>query len=133
MSPNEFMFPQRIPIIGDDGVKRKNDGSVDSMGVLEQMEAAEQRERQMALAAAESQVTQPVIDSKDTKTDREAVVYRYEVYDGMRNFWCKGKIQTGPDSKNLIIVIMLVNVTNALSLGFSWIVSCQKFKRRFSF
>ena len=35
MSPNEFMFPQRIPIIGDDGVKRKNDGSVDSMGVLE--------------------------------------------------------------------------------------------------
>ena len=43
------------------------------------------------------------------------------MWDGARNFWCKGKLQTGPDSKNLLIVIMLINVTNAISLGFSWI------------
>ena len=43
------------------------------------------------------------------------------MWDGARNFWCNGKLQTGPDSKNLLIVIMLINVTNALSLGFSWI------------
>ena len=45
MSPNEFMFPERVPITGDNGVRRKEDGSVDSMAVLEQMEAADQCER----------------------------------------------------------------------------------------
>ena len=30
-------------------------------------------------------------------------------------------MHTGPSSKNLIIVIMLINVTNALTLGFSWV------------
>ena len=50
-------------------------------------------------------------------------VYKYQVWEGVRNFWCRGKIHTGPSTKNLIIVIMLINVTNVLSLGFSWIVS----------
>lgn len=43
------------------------------------------------------------------------------MWDGVRNFWCRGKLQTGPDSRNLVIVTLLVNVINALSLGFSWV------------
>ena len=35
LSPNEFMFPERVPITGYNGVRRKEDGSVDSMAVLE--------------------------------------------------------------------------------------------------
>ena len=50
-------------------------------------------------------------------------VYKYQVWDGIRHFWCKGKVQTGPSTKNLIIVIALINGINALSLGFSWVVS----------
>lgn len=42
------------------------------------------------------------------------------MWDGVRNFWCNGKLQTGPDTKNLIIVILLINGINAMSLGFSW-------------
>ena len=52
LSPNEFMFPQRIPLHDSDNnnsnenyMKVKYEGSVDSMAVLEQMEAAEQKER----------------------------------------------------------------------------------------
>ena len=39
-------------------------------------------------------------------------VYKYQVWEGVRNFWGRGKIHTGPSTKNLIIVIMLINVTN---------------------
>ena len=55
------MFPQPVLIQNDDNndnkIKVRYEGSVDSMTVLEQMEAAEQKERQMALAAAESQIS----------------------------------------------------------------------------
>jgi len=47
-------------------------------------------------------------------------VLKYQIWDGVRNFWCKGKLQTGPNALNLLIVILLINVTNAISLGFSW-------------
>lgn len=39
----------------------------------------------------------------------------------MRTFLCRGKLQVGPDPKNLIVVILLINVTNLLSFAFSWI------------
>lgn len=57
LSPNEIIFPQRIPMIDSTGAL-KYEGSIDSMAVIEQLEAAEQKEKQMALAAAESQITQ---------------------------------------------------------------------------
>ena len=61
LSPNEFMFPQPVPMQNDNNndnkIKVRYEGSVDSMTVLEQMDIAEQKERQMALAAAESQVS----------------------------------------------------------------------------
>ena len=55
------MFPQPVPMQNDNNndnkIKVRYEGSVDSMTVLEQMDIAEQKERQMALAAAESQVS----------------------------------------------------------------------------
>ena len=60
------MFPQPVPMQNDDNndnkIKVRYEGSVDSMTVLEQMEVAEQKERQMALAAAESQISQTAPD-----------------------------------------------------------------------
>ena len=50
-------------------------------------------------------------------------VLKYEVWEGARNFWCKGKLQTGPNTRNLVIVSVLIQITNGLSLGFSWFVS----------
>lgn len=60
------MFPQPVPMQNDDNndnkIKIRYEGSIDSMTVLEQMEVAEQKERQMALAAAESQISQTAPD-----------------------------------------------------------------------
>ena len=43
------------------------------------------------------------------------------MWDGIRSFFCQGKLQIGPNAKNLIIVILLINVTNAITLGFTWV------------
>ena len=60
---------------------------------------------------------------KESSKDRPALkpIHSYEVWDGVRNFYCGGKLHIGPNQRNLIIVILLINVTNAISLSFSWI------------
>ena len=55
------------------------------------------------------------------KFESNGKVKKYEMWTGTRNFWCRGRIATGPNSKNLLIVFLLINVTNLLCLTFTWI------------
>ena len=44
----------------------------------------------------------------------------YQIWQGVRSFFCGGRIQIGPQPIGFVIVILLINVTNCASLGFSW-------------
>ena len=48
------------------------------------------------------------------------------MWEGIRNFWCRGRLQTGGNVKNVVIVSLIINVTNAISVSFSWIDFADK-------
>ena len=80
----------------------------------------------MESKSREDSVEDATIPNQDSSPDNKQVYVRdgaltYEVWQGVRTFWCKGKIQIGPQPVGLLIVTLLINVCNLISLGFSWI------------
>ena len=60
--------------------------------------------------------------SNEIQHEQAKDVYKYEVWEGVRSFYCRGKLSTGPGAaKNLLFVILLINVTNTLSFSFTWV------------
>ena len=59
----------------------------------------------------------------EDQTETNLDLKHYEVWPGKTQFYRKGSFMTGPNPRNLIIVVTLINVTNFLSMCFSWVVS----------
>ena len=123
-------MPERVLVnneFDEQTVKKQDDAgnlTVDSQYVIDKLEEAEMQEKQKKLAV-DSMVTIKQNQSQvvTPSSGKDGKVYMYQMFAGVRNYWCKGKLQTGPNTRNLIIVTLLINVTNAISLGFSWVVS----------
>lgn len=50
-------------------------------------------------------------------------IKNYQVWDGKHQFWFKGAFITGLKPYGLLATFLLIQITNFLSLSFTWVVS----------
>jgi hypothetical protein len=62
------------------------------------------------------------IQEKDPGTGMKKL-RKYELWEGNHIFYKNGRFLTGPKPRSLLICCCLLNITNLLSFGSTWVVS----------